>query len=564
MADQSDWTSDVAKKWLAAQPPIPLAATDPGVMPIGPPSPAEATPDMGPIASVAPASPYGPNQTHVIDNGNLQIGGGMTLPTSTAQPAYQMRQGQLRPGEVALANPSPELAASVANAGSIIQPPGSVVPQVAGAPATTAASPSPQPQDTPAAKAASPSGPAGPAPSPFVALHTAEDIAAQQGNFEKQAEDVKDVGKAKNQAARGEAGAIGDEAVAAQQAAEDIDRAEKRDLARQNPVLAKIQSAADQQLAYTFTNPDKRSTGQRIADGIFAALAGAGMGLAGKAGQNPVVDQINRDIGLEVSRQKEEFNKIGAAAATNGNLVAHYRALGLDEKGAVQAAAAHTADEWKQNTRQWALLSGQPVTTAQAQLLSDGIDANRIQAHMADFARAGGGGKDTFDKDVTEATLKILSENPGMATADAHRAALQVVQHNRQVLSGSTTLAGKEGHVSKQNQEEGAQLDNAIEQLEELTKIRATAGRGGTWSPAETARADSLRANALFALAGAESKGGRFNRYTIDTLKQQLGGSATGMDPFGGDAARLKQTLDSTKARRDALAGVKPTAGFVK
>ena len=426
MADQSVWYPGAVQDALDAQqqtvnvPPPDTAAVPIAPGAIGPPSP-PATPPVVAPAVTGPPSP--------IDNTGLQIGGGLTLPTLSGPTPTQMRPGQLRPGEVVIAAPQPGLTAVAAGSGNIVQPPGTLVPTdgLPQLPATPAQNPLYRPPGAGAQDAGFAMGGAN-GGSPMTWINTAPPGTdeARKKNEEDERRIILQKGETGTQTALAKAEGAGKVGDAEKKAADDARKVHAAEMLRTDPILKQYAQTAFERAHSPMTNPDKRSSFARITDGIFAGLAGLGMGFNHQAGPNPVIERIHNDINREVDRQKTEFANKGASLADDDNIFAHVMRLTHDEALANEVSNQHAIESTKLQAQKIAGLKGSPQDRLDAQLLGKQLDANRLDTEAGEKKLVGGGAS-LSDKIIKRGQELVNLESkygPAPTPRQAHRLAV--------------------------------------------------------------------------------------------------------------------------------------------
>jgi hypothetical protein len=208
-------------------------------------------------------------------------------------------------------------------------------------------------------------------------------IAAEQKATSNEGQHTLNLGDVQAASANAVAGAKGEVAQAATNRAEKAQSQIDANDSKLDPLEQRLVEASQERAAMQMSNPDKRGTGQRIADSIGAALSAVGMGLLKQSGPNPVTERIHNDIQQEVDRQKEEFARQGTKINDASNIYAQiYKRTG-DKAAAEDGVQQVMYGAAKDHVDQVAAEQGGPEALANAKILKDRLDEKQAQQLMA-------------------------------------------------------------------------------------------------------------------------------------------------------------------------------------
>lgn len=120
------------------------------------------------------------------------------------------------------------------------------------------------------------------------------------------------------------------------------------------------------------------STGQKVANMIAIALGGFGMGYAGKQG-NPVMDQINRYVDLDIQAQKDNFDRLRGQMGDKINLYGLARQSGLDGINAKLAAKSAALQQAEMMVKEQMARSQAPEVVARGQKALADLNMQRTE-----------------------------------------------------------------------------------------------------------------------------------------------------------------------------------------
>lgn len=145
---------------------------------------------------------------------------------------------------------------------------------------------------------------------------------------------------------------------------------------------------------------NKKSTGQKIAFGLGAVLAGLGSGLRREAGTNAGLNLINQEMQMDVMAQKDQMDRSGKKVAGLQNLYGQMMRRFGDEDQAFSAAMAIGTNKAASKLRTLAAARGDEESKIRAEEMLAKLAEQEQQWLMAVYKPRpmGGGGKSFNDK----------------------------------------------------------------------------------------------------------------------------------------------------------------------
>jgi hypothetical protein len=388
-----------------------MAAADQGPL-IGPPSPSSMI--VPSYSSPPPASP--------INNGNLQLGGGLSLP-GPGPPPTQAPMAPLagnRGGTVMLSPTSP-LASSIAGLGDVGPapvakgaPPGAAPaihfdnPLAAGAAKNAAAT------KDPALAPWAPTGGGGGGANPLL-----KDLAAEK-DIQSRGADAADQERM---------GLLGQQQHYAETQASDAAEARAkadRDLADQQEQLADLHRQQEVSSNYHI-DPNRYMRKQNFLQtglmGISAALNAVSKAFLHQGGPNEILQQMDKNIDRDIDAQKSDYEALKAKGQDAQNLYAmNLKATGNHDQ-AIALAKAQGLEAQKTYMQAQASRVDNANLRTNVQLAGNAID-QKIDTYKMQAAAAGAAASAAQRAKIQARAEKLVDEHAGITPAQAHQAAV--------------------------------------------------------------------------------------------------------------------------------------------